>query len=81
MKKLIAKSMIGREFSYNRESAMLAPVSSAKAICEELNRIQWHINPGECWSVHDCGAYELEYTAAGYKRITTRKGALTVKTY
>ena len=74
MKKLVAVSPVGQEFFYNRATAHAVPVSSAKKICAALNAAGYKLKPGEVWTVHDCGAYEMEYTSACFQRFGIRQG-------
>lgn len=74
--KLIAKSAIGEEFMYSRASAHAVSNASAEIICNALNDRKFRLNDGEVWAVHDCGNYELEFTAAGYQKFTRYKGTI-----
>lgn len=74
--KLIAKSNIGEEYIYSRSSAHAVSNAGAEIICKALNDRKYKLKPGEVWAVHDCGNYELDYTAAGYQKFTHRKGVI-----
>ena len=76
MQKMLAKTMEGQEFIYSRESAHSVPISSAAKICKALNDARYNLKPGECWHAYDCGAYEKDYTAAGYQKFSIRNGRI-----
>lgn len=73
---MIAKAPEGQEFIYSRKSAHSVPASSAAKICKALNDARYSLKPGECWHVYDCGAYELDYTAASYQKFSIRNGRI-----
>lgn len=75
-RKMIAKAVKGAEFLYSRDSAHLVSNASANKICDMLNKLRWGLNDGEVWHVYDCGEYEIEYSAAAYRRFSIRKGCL-----
>lgn len=52
MKKLIAKTRIGKEFMHSRSDAYFADKNADK-ICEALNRARYQLKEGECWHVYD----------------------------
>lgn len=52
MRKLIAKTIIGREFMHSRSYAYFAD-KNADRICETLNESKYQIKEGECWHVYD----------------------------
>lgn len=76
MKKIIAKTLEGREFIYSKNSAHAVPITSAAAICAALNECRYQLKDGEKWFVYDAGSYELEYTAAAWQRFAWRRGRL-----
>ena len=76
MTKMIAKAPEGQEFIYSRKSADSVPASSAAKICKALNDARYNLKPGECWAVHDCGQYEMEYTSAGFQKFYIRNGRI-----
>lgn len=79
MAKMIAKTMIGQEYIYSRKSAHSVPKSSAKMICEALNRARYQLKDGETWWIYDCEGYEMEFTSAGFQRFARRKGGRIVE--
>ena len=52
MKKLIAKTRIGKEFMHSRSDAYFAN-KNANRICEALNKASYKLKEGECWYVYD----------------------------
>ena len=52
MRKLIAKTRIGKEFMHSRTHAYFAGKNADK-ICEALNRARYQLKEGECWHVYD----------------------------
>lgn len=52
MKKLIAKTRIGKEFMYSRESAFFAD-KNAEKVADILNKNKYQLKEGECWYVYD----------------------------
>ena len=53
MKKLIAKSIVGKEYMHSRSQAYLADKEEADKICAALNRAEYQLKEGECWHVYD----------------------------
>ena len=52
MKKLIAKTLTGKEFMHSRSDAYFAD-KNADRICEVLNKTKYKLKEGECWYVYD----------------------------
>ena len=52
MRKLIAKTLIGKEFIHSRSHAYFAD-KDADDICETLNKTKYKLKEGECWHVYD----------------------------
>ena len=52
MKKLIAKTLTGKEFMHSRSDAYFAD-KNADRICEALNKAKYKLKEGECWYVYD----------------------------
>ena len=52
MKKLIAKTRIGKEFMHSRSDAYFVD-KNADRICEALNKAKYKLKEGECWYVYD----------------------------
>jgi len=73
---IIAKSLIGQEFMYNAKTAHKVAKTSAKAICEALNKARFMLNDGETWFVHEVGAYDNAYAYAEWQAFTRRNGAI-----
>ena len=79
MGKMLAISKQGAEFMYKRDSAHYVSERGAADICATLNERRYKLQAGECWAVHDCGGYEIAYTAAGYLSFTRRNGRIYEK--
>ena len=77
--KMIAKAIEGKEFMYNRNTAHKVSDRGAAAICAALNERRYQLKDGEIWHIYDCGAYETEYTSAGYLSFTRHNGYLYEK--
>ena len=60
MKKLIAKTLIGKEFMHSRTHAYFAD-KNADQICDALNAAEYKLKEGECWHV-----YEFDYGQTAY---------------
>ena len=52
MRKLIAKTRIGKEFMHSRSDAYFAN-KNANRICDALNETKYKLKEGECWHVYD----------------------------
>lgn len=52
MKKLIAKTRIGKEFMHSRSDAYFVDKNADK-ICDTLNKAKYKLKEGECWYVYD----------------------------
>lgn len=52
MKKLIAKTRIGKEYMHSRTHAYFADKDADK-ICKMLNETKYKLKDGECWYVYD----------------------------
>ena len=59
MKKLIAKTLIGKEFMHSRSDAYFAD-ENADEICKTLNKARYQLKEGERWHVYD---YDFTQTA------------------
>lgn len=60
MRKLIAKTIIGKEFMHSRTHAYFADKNADK-ICEALNKAKYKLKDGECWYVYDFDYYQTAY--------------------
>ena len=70
--KFIAKAPIGKEFIYNRESAMYVAKASANEICEQLNKIRYNLKDGEIWHIYDATGYENYFILDVIKKYKNR---------
>ena len=70
--KFIAKAPIGKEYVYNRESAMYVAKASAKEICEQLNKIRYNLKDGEIWHIYDASGYENYFILDVIKKYKNR---------
>ena len=77
--KLIAPSIPGREFCYDRSRVIQVSNRSAFDIACYLTQQRYKLKPGEVYTVHDCGAYELQYTAAGYQKAVVYRDSIKIK--
>lgn len=77
--KMLAKTTVGKEFCYSRESAHKVSDRGAAAICAALNERRYQLRDGETWHVYDCGWYEQQHTGAAYQEFTRRNGYLYEK--
>lgn len=81
MKKMIAKTIKGKEFIYSKSTAHAVPTASAYAICDALNECKYQLTDDQVWHVYDCDWYELEFTNAGLYRFTRRNGYIYESRY
>ena len=61
MKKLIAKSIIGKEYMHSRSQAYFADKEDADKICAALNKAKYELKEGECWHVYDFDCSQIAY--------------------
>ena len=54
MRKLIAKTIIGKEYMHSRTHAYVVNKNADK-ICKLLNDTRYNLKEGECWYVYDYG--------------------------
>ena len=54
MRKLIAKTIIGKEYMHSRTHAYIVDKNADK-ICKILNDSKYMLKKGECWYVYDYG--------------------------
>jgi hypothetical protein len=52
MRKLIAKTIIGKEYMHSRSDAYFVDKNADK-ICDTLNTAKYKLKEGECWYVYD----------------------------
>lgn len=74
MAKIIAKTIVGKEFVYSRKSAHAVSAAGAAEICKTLNENKYKLGEGEKWHVYEIGPWEMEYCGAAYQSFTRRKG-------
>lgn len=74
-KKIIAKTVIGSEFTYNRKSAMFVSEQGASAICAVMNRVSFGLKNGEIWHVYDAQYADDMFITQVVKR---RKGRIWI---
>lgn len=51
--KVIARSVLGKEFLYTYNGAFFAPDSSAQKMADIMNANKFQLKAGETWHVHD----------------------------
>lgn len=71
---IIAKAAKGAEFFYDAMSAHKAPKTSAQAITDALNRIQYDLKPGQVWHVFDVYGDTNAATYASRQAFKRRNG-------
>jgi hypothetical protein len=74
MRKLIAKTIIGKEYMHSRTHAYVADKDADK-ICEALNKAGYQLKNGERWYVYDYG-YAPSYVEQAIS--LTRAGRLKI---
>lgn len=80
MAKMIAKTIEGKEYVYNRNSAHAVSDAGAEEICKVLNEKRWRLHkPEEKWHIYEMGWYEKDYTEAGSQSFYRRKGVISEK--
>ena len=75
-KKLIAKSIIGKEFLHSRINAFYCKNNALK-IADELNKQDYKLNDGETWHI-----YDADYTMDDYVEreiFMTRNGSVKTR--
>jgi hypothetical protein len=60
MRKLIAKTIIGKEYMHSRSHAYFAD-ENADEICKTLNKARYQLKEGECWHVYDYDFTQTTY--------------------
>lgn len=73
---IIARTRKGEEFQYSYASAHRVPKSSARKICDALNRAQYGITPEQIWHVYEIDKYDIAYDFAEHKRFGIRNGKI-----
>ena len=76
---ILAKSIKGAEFAYSAASAHKVPKTSARKICNALNKVGYKLNAGECWFVHEVSGWENAGIYAEGQRFAIRNGRLIEK--
>ena len=61
MKKLIAKTLVGKEFMHSRQNAFFV-MANAKKIVDALNDVKYKLKDGECWYLYDYDYGQEAYT-------------------
>ena len=78
---VIAKSVKGKEFLYNAESARKVSKRSASAILSVLNEMKWRLSDNEVWHIHEVDEYDNAYYYAQRQAFTIRNGIVSAKCY
>lgn len=59
---VLAKTIKGKEFIYNPNSARQVSKASAENICKVVNERKYLLNnPGECWYIYNVDRYDNAY--------------------
>jgi len=74
--KVVAKSVKGKEFFYNAESAHKVSDRSAWKIASALNNVHYDLKEGEVWHVHDVDEYDKAYLYGMAQAFVRRNGGL-----
>ena len=74
--KLIAKTIIGREFVYSKKECFYAPDSSAEKMAAELTAMKYKIDDGQKWNVYDRDWYTDSFCC---KKLYYWRGELRAK--
>lgn len=77
MRKLIAKTIEGREYVHSRKSCFFAE-RNAKAICDALNAEKYNLNSGEKWHVYD---YDFSQALYCSRKITINRDKTRLRVY
>lgn len=72
MKKLIAKTLIGKEYMHSKKDAFFAS-RNANRIAEMLNNAKYKLNDGEKWHVYD---YDFSQDNYVFRRIYLSKNGV-----
>jgi hypothetical protein len=76
MKKLIAKTLEGKEYFHSREDSFFA-FTNAQKIANILNQNKWKLQEGEKWHVYDYDFMQEDYVMNSI--YITNKGQLKTK--
>lgn len=74
--KIIAKTIKGKEFFYNANSAYKVSANSAEKILTVLNSVRWNLSDNQVWHIYDIDEFDNAYTVARYQKFTIRKGTV-----
>lgn len=75
MKKLIAKTIEGKEYLHSKKDAYFAPKTSAEKIANILNKNRYLLKDGEKWHVYD---YDFTHDFYVTSRLYIYKGQIKV---
>lgn len=81
MRKVIAKSIKGKEYLYSRKECYSVSAKKAKLICDTLNRLQWQLKDGETWFIHEIDDIEYKYCNAVFQQFIAGKNGIRIKNY
>lgn len=76
MAKMIARTIEGQEFLYDRRTAHEVSERSAARICDALNKSRYKLTDNQVWHIYDMGWYERDYTEAGVQAFKIRNGTI-----
>lgn len=76
MKKLIAKTVEGKEFMHSKNPAYFATKTSAQKIVDILNKNKYQLKDNEKWHVYDFDYMQTFYT---FHKIYLYKGVVKAK--
>lgn len=76
---VVAKSKKDHEFLYVPKTAHSVPKSSAKKICDALNKCGYKLTHDEVWYIHEVGPYDDAYYYADMQSFSIRKNSIYEK--
>lgn len=81
MKKVIAKSIKGKEYFYSRKDCYSVSHKKARLVCDILNRLQWQLKDNEVWFIHEIDDTEYKYCNAAFQQLTAGKTGIKIRNY
>lgn len=78
---ILALSVKDQEFFYKARTAHYVSKSQADVICKELNRLEYKLEPGMVWHIHQVDEYDSAYDFANCQKFYIRNGYLKEKRF
>lgn len=81
--KVIAKTIIGREYMYNARTARKVSARSAAVILEAVNQHKYLLDTAEneIWHIYDVDEFDNAFYYAQSQSFTIRNGIVTARAY